>query len=128
MPLGPRGVGWLIWVEVLSGLLSGVAVSKDITWHASAEHPWEAGVFLMAINIDRLVPIDQFKARVDDLIRAIKSSRLAEGFDEIVLPGEHAQREEERRLKEGISIRDEDWDYLSNIAAEVGIDLDSLRS
>ena len=66
LPLGPRGVGWLIWVEVLSGLLSGVAVSKDITWHASAEHPWEAGVFLMAIIIDRLVPIDQFKARVDD--------------------------------------------------------------
>ena len=127
MPLGPKGFGWLIWVDVLAGIMSGMSAAKDITVHPSTDNPWTGGFFLMAINVGNLLSIDEFKTNVDDFIRNIKSGRLAEGFSEIVLPGERAMREAERRLREGVPIRPEDWRKLSAIASEVGIDMEALR-
>ena len=72
--------------------------------------------------------MEWFKGRVDQLIRDIKSGRLAEGFQEIVLPGERAAREMERRRREGVPVREEDWQYITQIAAGLGIDLDDLRA
>ena len=128
LPLGPKGFGWLIWVDILAGIMSGMSTAKKVPVDPSASDPWTGGIFLMAINVGNLMALDEFKAKVDDLIRNVKESRLAEGFDEIVLPGERAMQEEQRRLREGVPIRDEDWDKVSDIAAGLGIDLDSLRT
>ena len=126
--LGAKGFAWLILVEVLSGIMSGGAPAPEIPFDQSAEMPWTGGMFLMAIDVGRLVDIDAFKAKVDGMIRNCKTSRLAEGFSEIVLPGEWAQREAERRARDGVPLRDEDWASIVRIAGEVGVDLDALRS
>ena len=125
--LGPKGFGWLIFVDVVAGLMSGMKTAKEIPHHQSAEDPWTGGFFLMAVNIGALIDLDEFKSKVDELVRHCKASRPAEGFSEVVMPGERAQREAERRRREGIPLRDEDWANLSRIAAEVGVDLDALR-
>ena len=44
----------------------------------------------MAVDIGALIDIDHFKAQVDRLVRSCRSSERAEGFDEIVMPGERA--------------------------------------
>ena len=80
----------------------------------------------MAINVSALMPIGQFKAKIDDLIRSVKQSQPAEGFTEILLPGERAQREAERRRRDGISVRDEEWGNVVAIAKEHGVDLRAL--
>lgn len=128
LPLGPKGFGWLILVDVLAGIMSGMTTAKDIPFNASSENPWTGGYFLVAINVGNLVTLDEFKAKIDGLIRNCKTSRLAEGFSEIVLPGERAMREAERRQREGIPVRDEDWGNVSRIASELGIDLEALRA
>ena len=56
----------------------------------SAEDPWTGGFFLMAVDIGALIDIDHFKAQVDRLVRSCRSSERAEGFSEIVMPGERA--------------------------------------
>ena len=80
----------------------------------------------MAIDVNALMPLDQFKAKIDDLIRSVKRSRTAEGFSEILLPGERAQREAERRRREGVPVRDEEWGNVVAIAQEIDLDLKSL--
>jgi LDH2 family malate/lactate/ureidoglycolate dehydrogenase len=82
----------------------------------------------MAVNIANLVDLDEFKAKVDGVIRDCKTSRLAEGFSEIVMPGERAQREAARRRRDGVPLRDEDWATVVRIAAELDIDLEALRT
>ena len=44
------------------------------------------------------------------------------------MEGARAQREAERRRREGIPLRDEDWGNVVRIAGEVGVDLEALRS
>ena len=126
-PLGAKGFGWLILVEVVSSLMAGGSRALDIPFHQSAEDPWTGGFFLMAVDIGALVDLDHFKAEVDGLVRSCRSSQRAEGFSKIVMPGERAQREAERRQREGIPLRDEDWGNVERIAGEVGVDLEALR-
>ena len=128
LPLGPKGFAWQILVEVLSSLMAGGTRAVEIPSDQSEERPWTGGFFLMAVDISALVDLDHFKSEVDRLIRSCHDSNLAEGFTEIVMPGERAQREAERRAREGVPLREEDWANLERIAGEVGVDLDSLRS
>ena len=125
--LGPKGFGWLILVEVLSSLIAGGSRAAEIPFQQSAENPWTGGLFLMAVNIGALVDLEAFKEQVDRLICSCRSSTPAEGFHDIVMPGERAQLEAQRRQREGIPLRDEDWANIVHIAGEVGVDLEALR-
>jgi L-2-hydroxycarboxylate dehydrogenase (NAD+) len=126
LSLGHKGFTWVLLVDVLTGIMSGMTASKDIPEHPTSENPATLGQFLMAINVGALMPPDRFKAKIDDLIRSVKRSRPAEGFSEILLPGERAQREAERRRREGISVRDEEWGNIVAIARDHDVDLNAL--
>lgn len=117
LPLGPKGFGWLLFVDIFAGLISGM----------TREPPSSRGDFLMAIDVGLLMPISEFRTKVDALVRRVKSSRRAEGFDDIVLPGEAAAREAERRQREGVPVREEDWLKVSAIARELGLDLEAFH-
>jgi LDH2 family malate/lactate/ureidoglycolate dehydrogenase len=127
LPQGPKGFGWLLIVELFAGLLSGMKPSYLNVFPPTPEQPSTIGHFLMAIDVSALMPVNEFKAKVDDLITTIKGSRLADGFDAIVLPGERAAKEEARRRREGVPIRDEEWREVIEIAREIRLDLDALR-
>ena len=73
LPLGAKGFGWLILVEVLSSLMAGGGLAADIPFDQSAEDPWTGGFFLMAVDIGALVDIDRFKAQVDRLVRSCRT-------------------------------------------------------
>ena len=85
------------------------------------------GAWCMAINVADLMPIEAFKAKVDNWVEVIKSSPLAAGFDEIKLPGERGIDERDKRLREGIPVRDDHWAGLVSIAEDVGVDVEALR-
>ena len=73
------------------------------------------------------MPLDEFKARVDEWITRIKSSGLQAGVTEIFLPGERAQLKEQQRLSEGVPVNEELWQHIVQMAQDVGVDLESLR-
>ena len=50
--------------------------------------PTEHGAAFIAVNIAVMMPIDEFKRRVDTLAREIRQSPKAEGADRLYLPGE----------------------------------------
>ena len=127
LPLGPKGFDWLLWVEIIAGIQSGMLPSIENTRRVSAEEPDTRGIHLMVINVGNLVDVEEFKAKVDGLIRAVKASRVAEGFSESLLPGERSLREEDIRLRDGVPIPDHYREMVEDIAAELDIDLDALR-
>jgi L-2-hydroxycarboxylate dehydrogenase (NAD+) len=127
LPLGHKGFTWVLLVDVLAGIMSGMTASKDVPEPPTKERPSTLGQFFLAIDVAAIMPLPEFKAKIDDLIRSVKASRLADGFSEILLPGERAQREAERRMRDGIPIRREEWDKVVAIAGELGLDLEALR-
>ncbi|MGI9289206.1 MAG: Ldh family oxidoreductase [Pseudomonadales bacterium] len=125
-----------VFLEMMTGLLTpGGYTSPQMEYpsmHVLADNPdiqvkRGGGAFLMAINVADLMPMQEFKAKVDEWIRTIKNTKPQKGFDEVLLPGEMALREEQRRLKDGIPIQPQYWEGIKTMAADVGIDVEALR-
>jgi LDH2 family malate/lactate/ureidoglycolate dehydrogenase len=136
LPLGPKGFGWILLVDILAGVMSGMTTARDIPFNpvgirkgegASSDRPQTIGNFIMVIDVGRLMPAAAFKEKVDRIIQSVKSSEPADGFREIVLPGERAAIESERRRREGVPVRDEEWFKLVAIAGEADPNVEALR-
>ena len=126
--LGHKGYMWLLIVELLAGLLSGMGASNLNDYEPSSERPWNEGIFLMAIDIGKLLPVGEFKATADDLVRSLKAVEPAEGFERVIIPGELEAEKEQRYSKEGVPVRDEDWAELCKTATKLGFNLDNLSA
>lgn len=120
--LGHKGLAWALIIELFSGLLAGTNTSNKNSFEPTGEHPWNEGMFLMAIDVAKLQPVAQFKAAADEYIRALRGVEPAEGFERVIVPGEIEARNEEQRKKEGVPIRDEDWQGVMDVAARLGVD------
>lgn len=113
---GPKGYGLAVIVDVLSALLSGSAFGSHINrMYDNFSEPQAIGHFVGAIDISRYVPLAEFKKRIDQMIREIKATPPAEGFTEVLLPGEPEFKTEEHRLQEGIPLSREVYSELVSL-------------
>ena len=67
------------------------------------------------------MPLDDFKARMGELVDQIKSSKLAPGSTGIFLPGEIEHNNKTQRRKAGIPMTAGVMDDLESVAAELGV-------
>ncbi len=117
---GYKGFGLSLLVEVLCGALSGAGCSNSEEYRSRPFYGGN-GVFMMAIDIGKLTDIGAFKRRVDDLFRSVRSSPVAPGYEEILIPGDPERRTREKRLREGIYIEDKTWGEISALAKELNV-------
>ncbi len=114
--VGYKGFGLGLAVDILSGILSGAGCAYEETKKGN-------GIFFEAINIEEFMPVKEFKRRVDELVRIIKSSKTRPGFKEIIIPGEPEYLTERIRLKEGIYVPERTWEEIRKIAEKLGVNL-----
>ncbi len=81
------------------------------------------GVLINAYDIEHFTDMETFYDEVEGLVRHVKSSRLAPGFNEILAPGEPEFRTARIRADEGIEVDDRTWETVCEIGAEFGVDL-----
>ena len=62
--------------------------------------------FFMTIDVARFMPLDQFKARMDELIDQVHDCPRAPGVDRIYVAGEIEYGLQSQRLAGGISLED----------------------
>ncbi len=112
-----KGYGLAVMVDVLSGALSGGGCSRGSTARLGN------AMWFTLIDVESFVPLSEFRALVEPMVRHIKASPLAPGFTEILMPGELELREEERRRREGIAIDEETWRGVVTTAEGLGVDI-----
>ena len=84
---------------------------------------WSATVCLFTVySITHFTGLDAYYDEVEDLIRHVKSSRLAPGFQEILSPGEPEFRTAARKQVEGIEIDETTWAAICEEARAFGLD------
>ena len=128
LPLGIKGYGLGVIVEVLCGILSGAKTLNEIPlWFANTTKPVGLGHFMMAIYIDAFLPIQEFKDRTDEMIRKIHSAPRASGVERIYLPGEIEYLSERKRRTEGIPLPEAVYQDLLQIGRELNLDTEKLR-
>lgn len=94
---GPKGFGLAVFVDILSGALSGSQVAAGVTGTFVMSNQSTKGDFILAINPDAFVGEDCFLATVEDLRSQIRSARPAAGFSKVMVPGDFEFEERERR-------------------------------
>ena len=123
LPFGKyKGYGISLIVNILSGLLSGGAISTEIAdMYTDLKSPHDVCHLMGALDIVRFVPLDEFKQRMDDLIRKMRGSKKADGVERIYVPGEKEFLEEEKRQKEGIPLPEAQIAEFKKMAQELGL-------
>jgi LDH2 family malate/lactate/ureidoglycolate dehydrogenase len=119
-PVGYKGFGLALLVEVLTGALTGAGCSNSEEYRARPFYGGN-GVFLLAIDVGRLTDLRDYKRRVDDLLRTSRTSPTAPGFTEILIPGEPERRMREQRLREGIFVGEKTWSEITGLCSELNV-------
>lgn len=124
LPDGPKGYGWLLIVEVLAAVLSGLYDEASEGGPAGGDQgdPRFAHCF-MAIDVERFLGAGVFGRDMDRLVRALEQAAPAEGFECVRAPGGRATGEEQRRRAEGVPVRDEEWELLARTCAALGVEV-----
>ncbi|MFP6761093.1 MAG: Ldh family oxidoreductase, partial [Rhodospirillales bacterium] len=119
---GPKGSGLSLVFGLLAGVLNGAAFGRDVVdFNADFQTATNTGQFIVAIDIAAFGDANSFKRRVDDAIRAIKSSPTLPGFEEVLLPGENSFRKREDYQVNGIPLSNALHEGLDNLAENLGI-------
>ena len=101
-PLGGnhKGYAMVFMLSLLSAVLSDTSPPWELFYHL--EKRGRYGTVLIAINPAVVMPVDQFKQRVDEFIDNVKAAKKRDGVSEILYPGEGSQRL--RREREALGV------------------------
>ena len=114
---GYKGFGLGFMFDILAGGLSGNGCTNKEDRHIGN------GIFMEALKVESFIPLRDFYAEVEKFIKFVKSSKIAPGFKEILVPGEPENRTLQERNKKGIFIDDTTWQEIKNRAKELKVNL-----
>lgn len=118
--LGHKGYGLSVMLDVFCGMLSGSGVCRtDLPRGAN-------GVWLSLIDVEQFLPRQDYDALMATYTEHLKSTPRMEGVEEILLPGEIEVRRRRQRESEGVSIPDETWRQLTDLAQRLGASLSDV--
>jgi len=128
-PLGGyKGYGIAFMIEILAAVLTSAAITWQVrSWTFSdASRPTGHGAMFIAVNIGAFLAVEDFKERMDHLIREVHASEKAEGVERIFVPGEIEFERREKALQEGIDLPDDVVASLHGLAEDLGLDWNRL--
>jgi LDH2 family malate/lactate/ureidoglycolate dehydrogenase len=123
LPIGGyKGYGLALLVGLLAGTLNGAAMGRDVVdFNHDQTSVTNTGQAIVAIDIAAFGDVTAFKARVDALVRDLRSSKRMPGVERIWLPGEQSQAKRIAYARDGIPIAAGLMRNLDQLAAELGI-------
>ncbi len=123
LPIGGyKGYGLALVVGILAGTLNGAAMgSETIDFNADDVTETNTGQAICVIDPDAFGEGDEFKAKVDQLIREMRGSERMPGVERIWLPGEQSHAKRELHEKEGIALPPALLAQLDSFARELGV-------
>ena len=116
---GHKGYGIALIMDMLSGVLTGSNFGSQVNGPYQAEKPGGAGHLMMALDIEAFQAADSFADRMSTLIAELKAVPLADGFEEILYPGELEARSDRRTRAAGLALPDDTIRDLRKLAKEL---------
>lgn len=120
-PVGYKGYGLAFFVEILAGIVARNGYSRHMPGVNPREH-MSNGAFITAIDCESFLPLGQLKWEIGDLTAWMKSCPPAEGFEEVLYPGEIEARTRKERLAKGVPLDGTTWDEFRGLAEEHGVE------
>jgi uncharacterized oxidoreductase len=105
-------------LSLLNCLLGGLSGQFD------AQRVALEGGFMLVVNVGAFLPPADYQRAVAALFGGVKSTPPAEGFHEILIPGEPEDRSRTQRLAEGIDVPPTIWSQIADAAQKLGVSVD----
>jgi L-2-hydroxycarboxylate dehydrogenase (NAD+) len=116
---GPKGYGLALMIDILAGLLSGSQYGPNVKTFHEPLGPTAVGVFFVAIDVERFMPLHQFRDLMTSYAGSIKKVKKAKDVSRIYLPGEIELEKEKKSLAEGIELSDSVVGNLNQLLEKV---------
>lgn len=102
---GPKGSGLAMVIDIFCSLLAGMPWGPHINrMYAELDAPRHLGHFIMAIDVNRFLPVEHFKQNLGALLQELTALEPAAGFNQVYYPGQLEGLQRARRRAEGIPI------------------------
>ena len=124
VPLGGyKGAGLSLMIDVMAGILSGAASTVDVgsMYWQHKERPQGVGHAFMAVEVDRLIPVQEFRSKVARTLAAMRSVRRRENADRILAPGDLEAAHAVDRNANGCPLTDDIVTSLTDAGADAGV-------
>jgi ureidoglycolate dehydrogenase (NAD+) len=120
---GPKGYCLSVIVDMLAGLLSGAGQSTEMgPLYDDFDEGMGLGHFFLAVDIETLRDVDEFKSAVEVFIDGLKKIQTDQGVDEVLFPGEIESRNARRNRGLGVPVNGKVFAKLGRIAEKHGVD------
>lgn len=122
LPLGYKGYGMAVVIDMLTGVLMGSGFGKMVD--TATDFP-KVGNNFMAINTEVFCELGEFTRNMDAFIDEIKATKLADDAEQILMPGEiEFHKEAENMAGGGVPLQPFQLRELRQQASEHGLCLD----
>ncbi len=124
MPMaGYKGYALSLMVDLLCGAMTGALFGSHYHGPLAEDmvHPMDVGHVFGAIDPARFLPLEVFKARVDQTLRELRECEAAEGSTGVLIPGDIERLESERRDRDGIPLPEAVVQEFAALASELGV-------
>lgn len=119
---GAKGYGLALVVELLTGVLAGAAVAREIpSFFDDWEHPSNVGHLVGALDVAAFAEPAAFGARAQGLVEDLRQVPPAQGHTAVRVPGEQRARITAERLAAGVPLAPATVKQLQELAAELGV-------
>lgn len=131
---GHKGYALSAVVDIFSAVLSGANYGPWVPPFVAFLNPLSElpgkgiGHFVGAMRIDAFRDKNEFKANIDNWIDRFKRATPIENNQPVLIPGEPEFEQEQMRKKNGISINDEVWNDLNELANKLNIELPKVSA
>ncbi|MBN1401676.1 MAG: Ldh family oxidoreductase [Anaerolineae bacterium] len=120
---GYKGYAMALMFETLASLMVGNPLVETALLKTGPIQRGTQNSFVAAVNIAAFTDVDEYKAHVDGTIAGLKGLPKAEGYDEILVPGEPENRVYAERSANGIPLPDGTVRNLRAVAAKLNVTL-----
>ncbi|MCH8828820.1 MAG: Ldh family oxidoreductase, partial [Planctomycetes bacterium] len=120
-PMGYKGFGLSVMIDLFGGILSGSGVCRD-------DLPRGAnGLWMYFVDVSQFVTEDSYRESLERYAKHIKEGRKMPGVEEILLPGEIEIGRQELRSRDGVPVADETWRQIRELADRLKVSLDDIE-
>ncbi len=98
-----KGYGLAFVLEILSGVLTGASLGRQIHSMFDLKEVAGLGHFMMAIDVKHFMEMENFYELLEQFVQSIKISKMASGAEEILIPGEVEHRNKTLNMEKGLT-------------------------
>ena len=121
-----KGYGLAILVELLASVITGAGILSEVaSWNLDLSSVNNAGHAFIAIDVSKMMPMDTYTSRINQMANELKNGPLAKGAEKIFLPGEMEWEKREKVIESGmLEITEAMAESLKSLSEATGIALE----